>query len=502
MAKQRPQIVSVLTGVLIVLFIVLLPALHHSSAAAQTPKFYTNLKFPPLPTIAIPQYTRLRLGNGITVFLMEDHELPLVNGLALFQTGDRLEPAAQIGLATLTGQVMRSGGTQQHPAAVLNQLLEQRAASVESFVSTASGGANFSCLSEDLETVFSLFTEVIREPAFAQPQIDLAKTQLRGQIARRNDNPEAIVSREFQKLIYGNTSPYARTIEYATLEPLSRNDLVQFHRQYFQPQTLILGIVGDFNPHSLRTLIAAKLGDWQPGNQPTLRLPDVSQARQGGIFFVNQPQLSQSYVQMGHLGGRLDSPNYAALDVLNGVLNGFGGRLFNEIRSRRGLAYSVYAAWSPRYDYPGLFIAGGETRSPTTVPFIQSVTAELQKLQTTPITAEELTRAKDSVLNSFVFNFQDPSQTLSRLLWYEYYRYPQDFLFRYQKAVQSTTLADVQRVAQTELQPDKLVTLVVGNPTAIQPSLESVRPGTQITTLDIRIPEFKPAQTTQRSSTD
>nr|WP_275574933.1 pitrilysin family protein [Neosynechococcus sphagnicola] len=299
-------------------------------AIATTAKHYTDLIFPTLPTVQIPRYSRWQLANGITVYLIEDHELPLVNGLALFQVGDRLEPADQVGLAALTSQVIRSGGTLHHPVERLNQQLEERAAAVETLMGNSAGGASFTSLSEDLTTVFGLFAEVIREPAFDPAQIQLAKTQLRGRIARRNDTPEAIAQREFQKLIYGATSPYGRTIEYRTLDAIDRPDLVQFHQRYFQPQTMILGIVGDFDSKALRSLITQKLGDWQPHLPlPPAQLPadltTVSPAHPGGLFLVNQPQLTQSYVQMGHLGGQFDSPDYPALDVMNQVLNDMGG---------------------------------------------------------------------------------------------------------------------------------------------------------------------------------
>jgi zinc protease len=176
--------------------------------------------------------------------------------------------------------------------------------------------------------------------------------------------------------------------------------------------------------------------------------------------------------------------------VLNGVLTGFGGRLFNEVRSRQGLAYSVYGQWSPRYDYPGMFIAGGQTRSDATVQFVKALQAEIKRIQTQRVTAKELAFAKESTLNSFVFNFQDPSQTLSRLMRYEYYGYPADFLFRYQKAVAATTAADVQRVAREYLKPEKLVTLVVGNQTAIQPPLTQL--AAQVTPIDVTIPNSQP----------
>lgn len=476
---------------LVAVFACLLLTCNFSLAATAQAKHYSELQLPPLPEIKLPKYERFVLQNGLVVYLMEDHELPLVNGTAFVRTGNRLEPLEKVGLAGFTGAVMRTGGTKQHSADQLNEILEQRAASVEVGIAEASGSASFDALREDLETVFGLFAEVLRSPVFAKEKLDLAKTQAKGGIARRNDDPDEIASREFKKLIYGKDSPYARTIEYATVDQVEREDLLKFYQQYFHPNNMILGIVGDFETKKMRSLVQAKFGDWY--RNPSIakaKLPKVSPANTGGVFFVNQPQLTQSSVLIGHLGGRFDNPDYAALDVLNGVLNGFGGRLFNEVRSRQGLAYSVYGQWSPRFDYPGMFIAGGQTRSDATVQFVKALQAEIKRIQTQRVTAKELAFAKESTLNSFVFNFQDPSQTLSRLMRYEYYGYPADFLFRYQKAVAATTAADVQRVARKYLKPEKIVTLVVGNQTTIQPPLTQL--AAQVTSIDVTIPGSQP----------
>jgi zinc protease len=477
-----------LTAILTLIVVIL--GLGRSPALALTPRHYTELEFPPLPEIEVPEYTQFELDNGLQVYLMEDHELPLVGGTAMIYTGDRLEPADQVGLAGITGEVIRSGGTLSHPADELNQLLEQRAASVETGIDTDSGSGGFSALTEDLPEVFSLFAEVLRQPAFPQDKIDLAKTQRRGAIARRNDDPDEIARREFQKLVYGSDSPYARTIEYETLDNISRDDLINFYDTYFHPNNMLLGIVGDFDPTQMRSLIEQELGDWEPGAEidASEDLDSVSQAAQGGVFVVNQPQLTQSSVQMGHLGGRLNDPGYAALSVMNEVMNGLGGRLVNEVRSRQGLAYSVYAYWSPRYDYPGMFIGGGQTRTDATVPFVQSTLDEIEKLRESPVSDAELQQAKDGVLNSFVFNFQDPGQTLSRVMRYAYYDYPEDFIFQYQRGIEATTAEDVRQVARTYLDPDKIVTLVVGNETDIQPPLSSLNPDTRVTQIDVTIP--------------
>lgn len=198
-----------------------------------------------------------------------------------------------------------------------------------------------------------------------------------------------------------------------------------------------MGIVGDFDSSQIKEKIAQYFGNWQGNSQvkPTFDTITSKQEKSKGIFIADQPQLTQSNILLGHLAGKLNDPNYPTLSVMNGVLNGFGGRLHNEIRSRQGLAYSVYGIWQGAYDYPGLFVAGGQTKTDTTTQFIKTMKEEIEKLRTQPITEAELNYAKDSILNSFVFKFQNPSQTLSRMMTYEYYDYPQNFIFDYQQGV-------------------------------------------------------------------
>lgn len=455
-------------------------------ARALTPRSYDQLEFGPLPEIRIPDFERYQLANGLVVYLMEDHELPLVSGTATFRTGSRFEPAEQVGLASLTGEAMRLGGTTTLKPEALNEALEQRAASIETRIDTTAGSASFEALVDDTEVVFSLFADVIQRPGFAPDQIDLLKRQYRGSIARRNDNPDEIASREFEKLVYGADSPYGRTMEYATLEAIDRQAIQAFYQASIRPEQTILGLVGDFQTDQMKALIDQYFGAWRGHGNPLAvsPLPTVQQAKTG-VFAIEQPQLTQSYVQMGHLGGQLNDPAYGALSVLNEVLNGFSGRLFNQVRSRQGLAYSVYAVWSPRHDYPGLFVGGGETRSATTVAFIRAVESEIDQLRHAQISAAELARAKDAVLNSFVFNFQSPNQTLARLIRNEYYGYPADFIFQFQEQVRTATTAEVLAAAQSHLKPDQMVILVVGNPADIEPNLATLAPDQPVITLDL-----------------
>jgi zinc protease len=484
----RPQSRSPWLGLLSVLTAIGITLLQPQPSAAATPRHYTDLEFPPLPDIELPDSTRIELDNGMVVYLVEDHELPLISGSATIQIGSRFEPADQIGLAALTGELIRTGGTRKYNADEIDATLEQIAASVETSINLTVGTASFSALSEDTDTVFELFAEILQHPVFDADKLELAKNQFRGGIARRNDDPNEIADRELNTLIYGASSPYARTVEYATLDPIERRDLLDFYTDYVAPDRIILGLVGDFETEAMQQKVIEQFGRWSARSSHTPKLPEIAPATVSGIYIVDRPDLSQSYVTMGHIGGLRSSADYAQLGVMNNVLNGFGGRLFDEVRSRQGLAYTVYAAWSANYDYPGLFIAGGQTRAESTANFIQSVRSEIERIRNEAITPEELQAAKDKTLNSFIFNFADPAQTLSRFILYEYYGYPSDFIFQYQRGVEETTIADVQRVAQTYLAPEDLSILIVGNAEQIKPSLDALDPDHPVQTIDISIP--------------
>ena len=277
-------------------------------------------------------------------------------------------------------------------------------------------------------------------------------------------------------------------MEYQSLDAIQRQDLVNFHQRYIRPDQMILGIVGDFDTETIKPLIAQQFGQWQgKGKAPTLTPPGAEQINKTGVFVADLPHVTQSNVLLGQIGGEVNDPDYPALSVMNGVLGGLGGRLFNNIRSKQGLAYSVSGRWQAAYDYPGYFIAGGPTLTETTVPFIQSLLAEFERLRNEPITPEELAYAKDSILNSFVFNFEQPGQTLSRLMTYEYYGYPADFIFTYQRQVKETTIEDVQRVAKQHLHPDQMFTVVVGQGDRLNTDLSALNQ--PIKSLDVAIPE-------------
>jgi zinc protease len=449
---------------------------------------YKDLKFAPLPPLKIPEPQVFTLPNGMKIYMLEDHELPLVHGVAIVRTGNLFDPPDKRGVAELTGTVLRSGGTHNETGDDIDVQLENIAASVESGIGESSGTLTFSCLKENEAEVMQVFHDLMTAPEFRQDKVDLAKTQLRSAISRRNDDPSGIVSREFGNIVYGRDTPYGWNIEYEHVSRITRQDLVDFYRRYYFPSNIMLGIYGDFSSADMKVRLEKLFGDWNDSQPPVPKFPTVSAAPVPGVFMAEKGDVTQTFFTIGHLGGVLNDKDYPALEVAADILGGgFSSRLFQRVRTQLGYAYNIGSSWGANYDHPGLFQITGSTQSRYTVATIQAILEELRKLRSGEVTDEELKTAKDTVLNGFVFFFDRPSKTLNRVLIYAYYGYPRDFIFQYQKAVASVTKADILRVAQRYLKPEDLTVVAVANPKDFAKPITEL--GLKVQLIDLTIPE-------------
>ncbi len=461
-----------------------------SSCTQEIARPYKDLKYPGLGDIEMPDVQKVTLANGMRLFLVEDHELPLISVSARIRTGSIYEPFEKIGLASITGTVMRTGGTTSKTGDELDEQLERIAASVETGIGLNSGSASMSVLKEDVDTGLAILADVLMNPAFSEDKIMLAKIQRRSAIARRNDNVGAIASREFDKLIYGPDSVYARHTEYATIESITRDDLIAFHEKFYKPNNVMLGVLGDFDTKQMIKKIEKAFEKWQKADVQFPKAPEVKYEYRPTVNVVRKDDINQSNIYMGHIGGLMNDPDYFALVVMNRILGGgFTGRLFKNIRSREGLAYSVFGLYSSNYDFPGVFYVGCQTKSQSTVYAIRAMTEEVKKMTESEVTDEELALAKESYLNSFVFNFDTKGEIVARLMVYEYYGYPEDFLMKAKANIEKVTKADVLHVARKHLKPDKMQILAVGRPQDFDEPLSVF--GT-VNEIDITIPQPPP----------
>lgn len=475
MNRRHPKIPA-----LLLLAILALPG----SLLAQATKA-SELRYPPLPAFDIPQPERVVLDNGMVVMLLEDHELPLVEATALIRAGSRFDPADKLGLTDLAAEVMRTGGTQSLPGDALDDFLESRAASIEVRADEDMARATLSSLRADFPQVLKTFADVLRRPAFDAQKLELARNRAVAEVSRQNDEPDQILSREFRKVVYGADSPYARTETYATLGAIRRDDLVAWHKASFYPDRVILGLVGDFQRDEALRLIRQVFGDWQRG--PKWQPAEAAFKKQPspGVYYVEKGDVTQSFVQMGHLGVLVNDPDFYALEVMNQALSGsFASRLVANVRTRKGLAYAVFGSVGSDFDHPGLTSLFVSTKTETTGAGIDALLEEARNLTAQPLTAEEVERARQSLLSSFVFRFDTRREVLARQLLLEFYGYPLDWLSRYRAGVESVTLDQVRKAAR-HLRPQDFTILVVGPSQGMDKPLDTFG---KVTKVDVSLP--------------
>ncbi len=430
------------------------------------------------------------LPNGMKVFLLEDHELPVINGIARIRTGNLFDPPDKVGLATITGMVMRTGGTRAKTGDQLDQELENIAAGVESTIDETSGTVSFNALKENTDTVLSAFHDVLTEPEFRQNKIELAKNEIRSGIARRNDDAHGVSEREFANIVYGKDTPYGWEMEFATVDRITRDDIVGFYKRYFFPANVMLAVWGDFNTAEMKGKLTKLFADWSVTQPPVPAFPPVRKNPHPGIYLGSKSDVAQTFFVIGQLGGELREKDYPALDVMSDILGGgFRSRLFQRVRTRMGDAYEIEADWGANYDHPGLFRIAGSTKSASTVETIRAINEEVERIRTAEVTDDELNTAKQTALNSLVFAFDTRSKTLGRLLTYEYFGYPKDFIQQYQKSIAAVTKADVLHVAKERLSPANFTIVAVGNPKDFGQPLDALKIPVQ--NIDLTIPGVK-----------
>jgi zinc protease len=446
---------------------------------------WKQIGIPALPPFKPQQPKRVELANGMIVFLTENHELPLISGSVMIRGGSDSEPADKTGLVELYGETWRIGGTEKLSGDELDDYLEARAAKVETSGGDEDTTVSFNCLKADFQDVLGIFVDLLRNPAFRADKLALTKKQMNSGISRRNDETGDISQIQTDILGYGKNSAYARIPEYATVAAVTREDLLQWHKQHATPNNMIFGVVGDFNSTAMEATLRKAFGEWPKGEK--IEAPTIAIApEKPGIYVVDKNDVNQSEIRMIGLGIERKNPDYFALQVMNEIFGGgFSSRLFVNLRTKAGLAYSVGGGVGSNWDHPGLTILEIGTKTETTTEAIKGLWEQVDLLKKEAPTEVEMKRAKDAILNSFIFNFDTPGKVLREQETYEFYGYPSDFLERYRAGVEKVTSADVLRVANQYIHKDELKVLVVGNASEFEKKLAALGP---VTPIDITIP--------------
>jgi zinc protease len=412
----------------------------------------------------------------------------------LIPGGSRDEDPAKAGLIGLYGQTWRTSGTAKMDGDQLDDLLEAKAAHIETGGDDDSTALQWDSLKGDADQVFSLALDLLLHPKFNPEKLQLAQQQEATGIVRRNDDESEIADREAAKLVYGANSPYTRQPEIATIGAVTVDDLKAWHDKTIGGK-LIVGVSGDFDAVAMEAKLRAAF-EALPPVKPAPPRHDVFSPPTPGLSFIDKEDVNQSNVQIVGLGTDRHNPDVPKLVVMDEILGGgFASRLFQKVRTELGLAYEVGGGFTLPYDHPGVFRAIVLTKSPSTVDATKAALHEIAGLNTQPFTQEELDRAKDNLLSSFLFRYDTREKVLAERERLEFYGYPADYLETYKADLEKVTLADLTAVAKKYIHPEKLALLVVGNGPEIKPGLDELNLGpAQPIDITIPMPRMQPGQ--------
>ena len=418
------------------------------------------------------EFTPLRphqwqLENGLKVIYLQDNELPLISGKIFYPGGSLFVDKAKTGLSSLTGGQMREGSIPGFSPEEFDSALNSIGASIETSFGEEFGSSSFFCLSEDVDRVFSWFSSVLRKPSFDQSRLALAKHLATQGIKRRRDRPGTIAGMTFTRAFYGWDSPYARYTSEATLKNIKRSDLKKFHQRFVQPNAALLAMTGSLSLEEAKALVKKHLGSWKKSKvweKPVN--PELPDALKPGVYVVER-DFEQAKILIGHAGPKRFSQDDFERIVYNRVFGhgGFSSILFSEIRSKLGLAYSVYGGFYPGTDDGMLQIAAG-TRSEQAIKTAKEVIKLLEKSRVETFPLDKINNAKTSTKRSFVFRFESKSDVVFRQARQELLDYPEYYDQTYLDNVSSVKPEKVREFASNWVRPENLVIVVVGNVTA------------------------------------
>ncbi len=430
---------------------------------AQTQK-PSDLKFAPLKyDPPDPKTFRTVLASGLRAYIEEDHSLPLINIAAIVSFGGLYLPKDKQGLDSVMSGTMIRGGTKTKEGTAIEERIDFLGGSLGFNVGDRTATLNLSVLSKDLDEGLDLFFDVLMNPEFREDPLNLTRVRLIQQLRQANDQPSGVLSREYEKILYGD-GPLTWQPTRKTYEGISRADLKAVHAQYFFPKNIILTASGDFALADLKAKIDKYVASWP---NKTVKFPVFSKQfpqPEPGVYFVQMP-INQGYINIGHLGLEETNPDYFAVQVMNFILGGgsFSSRITMKVRSDEGLSYNQGSRFSYRRGFPGTFSGYVQTKSSTVGYAISLIENEFNRIRKEPVTDAEMDTAINYYLESFPSSFETAQSRMSSFANLEMNGRPMDYYKTYRDKIKAVTKAKVQEVANKYIQPDKLVAMIVGD---------------------------------------
>ncbi len=420
----------------------------------------SKLTFPSLK-LTTPEVIDVSLSNGLEGFLVEDHEIPVVDIVLLVKTYFPAED--KYGLNDMTQWVIRNGGSEAWPGDKLNDELEFLAANIEVYGGDLNTTIVVNCMKKDLPRILEIFADLVMRPAFPEEKIEMRRKTMLEEIRRRNDEPGRVARREFGKLIYKG-HPYSWETSTESVNAITKEDLAAFHGTYFRPNNAIIGISGDVTKDEIVAALEKALGTWQGADVEIPKVPELETAPASSCNYAYM-DINQAYISIGHQGINANNPDRCAVNVMNFILGGgsFTSWITEKVRSDEGLAYQARSRYSADPWVTGTFSAVAQTKGEACSRAIGLIMDLIDRMRVDGPTAEEVEKAVDSYVNSQVFDYESKAQVVRRLVELSFEGRPLDTPERDIETYSKLTVADIRDAAQKYLHPDKLTLLVVGN---------------------------------------
>jgi len=427
------------------------------------------------PELRVPAWTKSTLANGAELLVSEKHDLPLISFSLTFLGGaDQFEPAGKQSVASLTAALL-SEGTKTRDAEALSNALQLLGTSVNASVSGESGSISFRSTTAKFPATLDILADILVNPTFPENGLERLRGQRLVQLTQARAQPGAIANRVFPRIVYGSDHPYGRVVTEESLKAVTRADLVAFHKAYYQPGRALITVVGDTTAATVKPVIEKSLAAWTKGGErPSFTFPPVSAPKATTIFLVDKPGAAQSTFAIGRPGPPRNTPDFYALQVMNTMLGGmFQSRLNANIREEKGYSYGVTSSFGYGRG-PGPFRTGGDIVTEKSDAALVEFMKELKGIiGGRPITDEELTTAKDALIQRLPATFASVSSINSALttLWVQ--NLPDDYYQQYTKRVAAITRDDVLRVAKQYVTVDNLAIVIVGDRKVIEGPLKA-----------------------------
>ncbi len=417
-----------------------------------------------------PSIQHYQLSNGLKLHLLRVEKSDKIDMFGIIKVGSVFDPPEKVGLANILGKMLRTGGTKSISAEKIDEELDSIGTKISFMISLTFGQLRLSCHRDNFKKSLKILSELLTNPAFENDRLILAKKELIDFLEKEKEDIESLAFLEFQKLLYGEDSPYARTPNIESINKIEQRDLFEFYSQFIHPNNISLAIWGDFNYDEIISNFEEAFRNWKSLNTKPPHFPDVKVKRKGSINLIIRENAHQSKIRIGHIGIKMDRENpynkeYIALLVLNQLLGGqpFTSRLQSRVRSELGLSYNVFSMYWTSCYYPGSFLVSASTRTDATIKTIQCILEELRRIREEPISKEEIEHIRNFLINSYVLRYDSLEKIIARLLFYEYEGLPHNYFQFIFKELPNIDANYVQKVAKKYIDIDSLCILVVGN---------------------------------------